>query len=751
MKEKHILRTVSGFFIGTLMVGLIVAMATGTVVERFHDSDYALSHVYGAWWFVGLWALLAIGLVVVGFRRKLWKRPAVGALHLSILLILTGALLTMLTGQHGEMTLRPGVASHEFQIEKHGATSRGELHFTLTLERFEVETYPGTRSPMDFVSHVTVGDLSGKPLETTVISMNNILKHRNYRFYQSDYDAEGNSTLSVAHDPWGIAVTYTGYVLLFIALVGLFFDRKGQFRQSLRGLSTKTATVMAVLVLGLGVSASAAPAKPRTLPKESASKMGEMYVMYKGRVCPLQTLAKDFTTKLCGNARYHGYTPEQVLGGWLFYYDDWKEEPMFKLKGGEVRQQLGVDGRYARMTDLVDLSGESKPAEAAKSLPMGDPLRKRYSAADEKLQLVNMLKNGKLLKLFPHADSLGNLSWYSQGDQLPLDLPDDEYLFIRKQMSLCQEYVVKGEFAALDEVFEKTRVYQERQAGGVLPSKAKVQAERWYNRLSAGKWLAMANITFGLLCFVMALISLGKGRPLFKPVRVVATVWMSLLCAFLALLFVLRWVVGGHLPMAGSFDSMNLLALALCVLTLALSGRVEMALPSGLLMTGFVLLVQMMGGANPPVTHLMPVLSSPLLSLHVTVIMVAYALLFFVMLNGISAVVVRFTQSANQAYLERLRSISMVMLYPAVALLAMGIFIGAVWANISWGNYWSWDPKEVWALITLLVYAMPLHDGIWKAFRKPMFFHLYSVVAFLSVLVTYFGVNLFLGGIHAYG
>ena len=196
---------------------------------------------------------------------------------------------------------------------------------------------------------------------------------------------------------------------------------------------------------------------------------------------------------------------------------------------------------------------------------------------------------------------------------------------------------------------------------------------------------------------------------------------------------------------------MNLLALALCVLTLALSGRVEMALPSGLLMTGFVLLVQMMGGANPPVTHLMPVLSSPLLSLHVTVIMVAYALLFFVMLNGISAVVVRFTQPANQAYLERLRSISMVMLYPAVALLAMGIFIGAVWANISWGNYWSWDPKEVWALITLLVYAMPLHDGIWKAFRKPMFFHLYSVVAFLSVLVTYFGVNLFLGGIHAYG
>ena len=202
--------------------------------------------------------------------------------------------------------------------------------------------------------------------------------------------------------------------------------------------------------------------------------------------------------------------------------------------------------------------------------------------------------------------------------------------------------------------------------------------------------------------------------------------------------------------MAGSFDSMNLLALSISVITLIMMRKYEMALPSGLLMIGFVLLVQMMGGSNPPVTHLMPVLSSPLLSLHVTVIMIAYALLFFVMLNGLSAVIVRFTQPSNTQYLERLRDISMILLYPAVALLAAGIFIGAVWANISWGNYWSWDPKEVWALITLLIYAAPLHKAVWKSFEKPMFFHLYCILAFLSVLITYFGVNLLLGGMHSY-
>ena len=175
-----------------------------------------------------------------------------------------------------------------------------------------------------------------------------------------------------------------------------------------------------------------------------------------------------------------------------------------------------------------------------------------------------------------------------------------------------------------------------------------------------------------------------------------------------------------------------------------------MALPAGLLMTGFVLLVQMMGGSNPPVTHLMPVLSSPLLSLHVTVIMMAYALLFFVMLNGITAVVVRLTQRNNLAYISRLHNLSQLLLYPSVALLTVGIFIGAVWVNISWGNYWSWDPKEVWALITLFVYLIPLHSTFFTQENRPMRFHIYAIFAFLSVIITYFGVNLILGGMHSY-
>ena len=747
-------------FTSILMILLIVALAAGTVVEKLHGNTYALSHVYSAWWFIALWVGFGIVAAIITFRNKKQHnsqdgvstgstalRPMALTLFLSVVCILLGALLTMLTGQHGEMTLKPEVATNQFIVEKHGESKECTLPFSLTLDRFEIETYPGTRSPMDFVSYLEIND-GGNTTEAK-ISMNNILKHRNYRFYQSDYDDEGNSVLSVAHDPWGIGVTYTGYILLLVAIVLAFTEKNGEFRSLIRKASGKAVILLILFTFGNVFSVSAAN-KPRTLPKASADKMGQMYVMYKGRVCPLQTLAKDFTTKLCGNARYHGLTPEQVFSGWIFYYDDWKNEPMMKIKGGFVQEQLGIEGKYARMTDFVDAKGDNKLTETIKSLPMGDPKRKKFSSADEKFQLITMLNNGKLLKIFPHADSTQSVTWYSQSDKLPLDIPEDEYLFIRKQLSLCQEYVVKKDFKALNEVFEKTKIYQEKHAIGTVPSPTRNGAERLYNRLSAGKWLAIACITLGLVCFALSLVCMGKKKPLYKPARIIGMIWMTGLCLFLALLFILRWIAGGHVPMAGSFDSMNLMALAICVITLCTVRKYEMALPAGLLTSGFVLLVQMMGGANPPVTHLMPVLSSPLLSLHVTVIMIAYALLFFVMLNGISAVIVRFTQPGNATYLERLQTISRIMLYPAVALLAAGIFIGAVWANISWGNYWSWDPKEVWALITLLIYAMPLFSNVLTSFRKPMFFHIYGILAFLSVIITYFGVNLILGGIHAY-
>lgn len=207
--------------------------------------------------------------------------------------------------------------------------------------------------------------------------------------------------------------------------------------------------------------------------------------------------------------------------------------------------------------------------------------------------------------------------------------------------------------------------------------------------------------------------------------------------------YLLRWYIGGRIPLSNGPETMLFLALCIMVLAWAMRRRFAPALAFGFLLSGFALLVAYLGEMNPQITPLMPVLVSPWLSLHVSVIMMAYALFAFIMLNGVWALCV-----PREA--ERLEVYSRLMLYPAVFLLLTGIFMGAVWANVSWGRYWGWDPKEVWALISVMIYALPMHKVPLTLGRGTKSFHVYMVVAFLSILITYFGVNFFLGGMHSY-
>ena len=649
----------------TLLVLTAIAMAVGTFLS--------VDGYYGAWWFVALLALDAVAAVVTIVQRKYWHSPHNLLIYASVPIMLLGGGLTMLTGEQDTLVLQPGE-------EQEG----------VTLERFEVVNYPGTQTPMDFVSQVTI---DGEPY---TISMNNIARHKGYRYYQEDYDGAGGSTLRVAHDPWGIGVTYAGYALLVAGLAWMFLDKRSRFRRLMKG-----AAVLALLFL-----AQTATAAPHTLgstsgrrpsvPRDVAAKMGEQYVLYKGRVCPMQTLAKDFSTKLYGKATYQGLTAEQVLAGWMFYYGDWAEEAM--------------------------------------------PKGKNQRATEEKQALVQMVANSTLLKMFPLRDSTGVLQWYSQNDPLSLSVGEEEYIFVRKQLGYCQELVVKGDFETLAMVFDKTRQYQEKQAAGLLPSAARLKAERLYNALTTGRWLPMVLLGLGLVAFGLSMRD--KGRRIQTVVHLGTPLLVAATTLYLLLVFVLRWVVGGHVPMAGGFDSMNLVTIVVGIIGLVALRRHAIAPSLSLLAMGFCQLVAMMSGANPPVTNLMPVLNSPLLTLHVAVIMMAYALFLFVALNSVAALL-------RPAQREKMRRTTLLLLYPAEALLAVGIIIGAVWANISWGTYWSWDPKEVWALITLIVYLYPLS----ATDRKPhsAAFHIYCLVALLSVAVTYFGVNLLMGGMHAYG
>ena len=273
-----------------------------------------------------------------------------------------------------------------------------------------------------------------------------------------------------------------------------------------------------------------------------------------------------------------------------------------------------------------------------------------------------------------------------------------------------------------------------------------------YNVWSKYNYVAYDSLFFGLVFFVLYCVFTAIGKNMPKSLANISLSINWIIFAFLTFLIILRWIVAGHIPLASSTETQHFMAwvslLIAGIMALKKDGRVNIV-ATGLIVSGLMMLVAVMSSANPKITPLMPMLSSPLLGLHVAIIMVAYALLAFMLINGLAAVIVRICNKNSMFEIERMAKVSRQLHYPGVMCLAFGIMIGSVWANISWGNYWSWDPKETWSLITLIVYAMPLHRGKIRFLQKPLNYHIFNIFAFLFVLMTYFGVNL-LGGMHAY-
>lgn len=683
--------------VAVAFVAVVVAMGCATVTERI----YGHTEVYSSWWFVALWALLAIASVAYVFKQSLFRRPVVFSLHVALVTILAGALVSYLFGEQSTMHIREGDVN-------------SSLPFSVKLNEFKIINYPGTMSPMDYVSNLVFIDADGSSAEVSV-SMNNIAEHHGYRFYQSAYDYDGYGTiLSVSHDPWGIGITYVGYFMLFVAMALLLVLPDEGFRKALRNVRRGTVTI-ALLIATCGEMV----ASPKILPRNVAEEVCDIYVYYNGRICPLQTVAKDFTTKLYGKSSYEGLSAEQVMTGWFFFPTTWTSEPIFKTKGGD-KKYLTLDELNARSNSAADY---------------------------EKLNVVQMLLNGELMRIYPYDDN-GEFHWLSQGDNLPLDMPEDQWFFIKKSLDYMGELAVMKDYEKLSETVGKIKVYQQKYAAGVLPSDSRFYAEKFYNRFNYTRPLSMALATAGILSFFFFVVRWSKNKDVPRLVRAALNLFVAHVAGYLIVVMTLRGYVSDHLPITNGYETMQFMSLVALILTFVLQRRFILVLPFGMLLAGLSLMVSMFGESNPQITNLMPVLASPLLSIHVCVIMIAYSLLAFMMFNGVTALVMESFGKSEQS--RMLYNVSRLLIYPALFLLTAGIFIGAIWANQSWGRYWGWDPKEVWALITMLVYAVPMHLSIVPSLSKPRSFHIFTVVAFLTVLMTYFGVNFLLGGMHSY-
>ncbi len=724
---------------------IILILITATIVESSKGTAFVRQHIYTSAWFVVLWAALAVVAAVYIVLRKNKSNVSTSVLlvHASFLVILLGAFTSWNMAESGTIHLRQNETTSTMKDEE-GKTK--ELGFEVSLKNFNVVNYPGTDAPMDYVTTLTANTQEIK------VSMNNIGSFNGYRFIQSGYDSDmQGTTLGVYHDPWGIGITYTGYALLFISLIATMVSKKTRMRHLYRkALSLQGAKAWAVTAL-LAVSSFATSANAQEMVKidgNIADDFGKICVLYNSRITPINTVATSFVTKLCGKPTWDGLSSNQVFAGWIFDVPYWETVKMIEIKEKKAQELLGINGKWASFDDFWDSYNNYKlDAPLKKAYKDGDTkLQKQLRDADEKFNIIRMLYGGEMLKMFPYAGKQGHIQWFAPGQPLGnLKLDEKELVFIKKSMDYLAESIITGDKARAEEIAKKIYSYQHVRGKAVVPTKFRIYTETFYNKTNAQRLPVMLYLTLSLLLAIVSTLSLNNEKQ--KKTRLVSSVLTWVMLIHTTLLLVLRWYVSGHLPMSNGYETMQFMAWATLIVTLVMQKRFLPVKQFGPLLSSFALLVAMITDGNPQITQLMPVLQSPLLSVHVMVIMFSYALFGLTALIGLQGLIAHHRKQEEKE--QQLAALSQFLLYPAVALIAIGIFIGAIWANVSWGRYWSWDSKETWALITMLIYSAPLHADI-KWLRKAQHMHIYMLLAFLSVLMTYFGVNYFLSGMHSY-
>lgn len=745
-----------------LYILVLVCMAAATIVEKSQGTDYAHAHYYGAWWFILIWAVLAALGAFYIIKRKV-KCASTLALHLSFIIILAGALLTHISAKRGMIHLRIGQPTDTYmaQDEEQGMKEE-KLPFSLCLQKFEAKMHDGTNAVADYSSKFTVID--GDDKSEGEVSMNNIYSHRSYRLYQSSYDEDGKgSVLAINADPYGIPITYTGYALLFISLVWMLFDPKGGYRKLLKSPLLKKGALITVLILSMGniqtlhAESATGNLQNAVLPKETAEKFGELHILYNDRICPVQTFALDFCKKIYGARSYQGLTAEQVLSGWVFYGNTWANEPFIKIKSGEMKTAMNLPDYASLNTFFNREMGGYTIGQYVQEYYNGqqDKFHQQAADIDGKIQIIMELREGVSLKVLPYTFTknvkatkdhpfikAGTTTWFSPVDKLPQAVEQQHALYIKNVFSLLNGDVKAGNISRVNEFFVKMKKYQEVSSGNSLPTATQYKAERINNAFPFATILFMANLTLGFIALFYTIYRMMKKREI-KVLNIALPILLGV--SFLALTFglALRWIISGNIPMSNGYESMLTVAWFVMLISILMQLRIRIVMVFGFLISGFFLLVSHINQMDPAIGQMMPVLNSPLLSIHVSIIMMSYALLSLTFICGIMGICLR-------SHGEELQALSRIFLYPALTTMGFGIFIGAIWANVSWGNYWSWDSKETWALITFMIYAVVVHTQSLPVFRKPLVYHIYVTLAFLSIAMTYFGVNYFLTGMHSY-
>ncbi len=687
-----------------------------------------------------------------------------------------GAVECTLTGKGAERKIylwdRPDDMRSEWQGRVEDLTARVsfgkkvlKLPFSMRLDEFIVERYPGSNSPSGFKSRVTLSDPDHGKEFSYDIYMNHVLKYRGFRFYQSSYDNDELGTvLSVNHDPAGMYTTYAGYGLLFLFIILSIANRKSSFRTIRTGYWSSRYRKPATLLVLLGLL-SMVPLKAQHLviDRGDADRFGEVLAQdQKGRTKPLYTISSDILRKVARENNHEGLTPMQVFLGCSLDFYHWQNVPLIKVSNEEVRQVLKISGDRAAFSDIVsfgDGGGYKLSAYVDKAYARAESERTRFDKevikVDERVNICYMMSRGDFMRIFPLRD--GTDHWGMAADAVKHDVSIEDSLFVLSVVPMWVQAVtaVGKTQAHPDDFISALKQYQRIHAGYELPPQAKISAELFYYKARIFEKLFPFYATVGLIMIFVIITVIIRGKGQAKPLLKVLTGLVAAGFLFHTVGLAIRWYISGHSPMSNGYESMLFISWVTLLAGFIFSRKSVLTLAATAVLAGLTLMVAHLSFMDPEITNLVPVLRSYWLTLHVSVITGSYGFLGLGAILGLIVLVMMlFVSDRNRERISSVIDELTTINYRAVTLglyfLTIGTFLGAIWANESWGRYWGWDPKETWSLITIIVYTLVTHSRMISGMKDVYLFNLLSLFAFSSVLMTYFGVNYYLSGLHSY-
>lgn len=655
-----------------------------------------------------------------------------------------------------------------------------ETPFSITLNDFIADKYPGTeKSYSAFKSKVTV--TQGNQKQDAEIYMNHILDYGGFRFFQASFDPDEQGTvLSANHDFWGTTITYIGYFLLYFGLMAILFAKKTRFadlKRKLENVKRKKEKLLSVFLLFFIWNTNAQhnhqPIQKinfkdsilkYNIPEKQASKFGRLVIQDDGgRMKPINTFSSELLRKVSHNDTYEGMNSDQVFVSMKMFPFAWIEVPLVYIKSGNdsIRKIIGVNSgeKLIPFKKFFDEKGNYKLApylDEAYKAANPNQFEKDFVETDKKVNLLNSALFGSILKIYPVPGDKGN-KWVSnleltQSTGTALDTIKQALPYYLESLVLANR---TKDYTMANTLLLGIEKFQHKYGKSVMPSDEKIDYEILYNKYDVFKKLPYWYICISALMFILVIIQIFKDRKFLRISINVMHVAIAILFLVHTLGLIARWYISGHAPWSNAYESIIYVAWATMFFGLAFDRKSKLTVASSAFVTAMILTAAYANWIDPQIANLQPVLNSYWLMIHVAVIVASYGpfALGFI-LGCVSLILMLFTNKENKKKMElnikELTYINEMSLTVGLVMLTIGNFLGGQWANESWGRYWGWDPKETWALISIMIYAFVIHARLIPKMDNKWLFSVMSMFAFVSILFTYYGVNFHLVGLHSY-